>query len=225
MMEAWEMTFFGTLDQAKPLMEGEPLEGPLDLNVQSLLGAKLIQATNGQDLTLSTIDNNKSIILKLHATDATHYGKLKLETTPGSNAPCVIESTSSKLNFQVGGFGGSINLIANAVQLFSIAGDSGVFTLQGAGGYNATIKAYTGQELHLITQSDNKNIKLLPHGTGQVVSGKINSSSDALPVASATYRGQTRTVEGAAGARDRNYLCMKSDAGAYSWVEVANGGA
>jgi len=45
-----------------------------------------------------------------------------------------------------------------------------------------------------------------------------------LPSASVTYRGQIMTVEGAAGFRDRVYMCMKSDADAYSWVEIANGG-
>jgi len=43
--------------------------------------------------------------------------------------------------------------------------------------------------------------------------------------ANATNRGKLRFVEGAGGARDRVYSCMKSDADAYSWVEIANGGA
>jgi len=43
--------------------------------------------------------------------------------------------------------------------------------------------------------------------------------------ANAANRGKLRFVEGAGGARDRVYSCMKSDADAYSWVEIANGGA
>lgn len=38
------------------------------------------------------------------------------------------------------------------------------------------------------------------------------------------YRGNMAMVMGAAGSRDRIYVCMKGDAGGYLWVEVANGG-
>lgn len=46
-----------------------------------------------------------------------------------------------------------------------------------------------------------------------------------LPSPSATYRGQFRVKRGTSGNRDRVYVCLKSDAGVYSWVEIANGGA
>ena len=44
------------------------------------------------------------------------------------------------------------------------------------------------------------------------------------PAAAVAHRGKLRFVEGGAGARDRVYSCMKSDAGAYNWIEIANGG-
>jgi len=63
-----------------------------------------------------------------------------------------------------------------------------------------------------ITMLDDKMIDL-----GNAVSG--------LPAANAMNRGKIAFVEGAGGARDREYRCMKSDSDTYSWVEVANGGA
>jgi len=61
-----------------------------------------------------------------------------------------------------------------------------------------------------------------------VVEGEValqTGSANALPVAGAAYRGQSRIVFGGAGARDRKYVCHKSDAGVYNWVEESNGGA
>jgi len=49
--------------------------------------------------------------------------------------------------------------------------------------------------------------------------GKITS----LPTASSTHRGKMIRVEGAAGEADKLYVCMKSAADTYSWVQVASG--
>jgi len=55
---------------------------------------------------------------------------------------------------------------------------------------------------------------------------KIGADSDGvLPTADATYRGKMIMTEGAAGVRDKLYMCLKSDADTYSWVLIADGGA
>lgn len=46
-----------------------------------------------------------------------------------------------------------------------------------------------------------------------------------LPTASETHRGRIVYVRGGAGARDRTYMCLKSDAGVLNWIEFTNGGA
>jgi hypothetical protein len=38
------------------------------------------------------------------------------------------------------------------------------------------------------------------------------------------YRGWFAIIFGPAGSRDRIYICLKSDANVYSWVEIVNGG-
>jgi len=43
--------------------------------------------------------------------------------------------------------------------------------------------------------------------------------------ASSTWRGAFKLVHGAGGARDRVYMCLKSDSDTYSWVQIADGGA
>ena len=62
-----------------------------------------------------------------------------------------------------------------------------------------------------VTLLDDKMIQLSDETTGAA--------------ANAANRGKLRFIHGAAGSRDRVYQCMKSDADAYSWVEIANGGA
>lgn len=54
---------------------------------------------------------------------------------------------------------------------------------------------------------------------------ELGDAVSGFPAASATYRGMLSYTKGAGGARDRVYACLKSDADAYSWVEIANGGA
>ena len=54
---------------------------------------------------------------------------------------------------------------------------------------------------------------------------ELGNAAAGLPAAAAAHRGKLGFVEGAAGARDRVYQCMKSDADAYNWIEIANGGA
>jgi len=44
-----------------------------------------------------------------------------------------------------------------------------------------------------------------------------------LPAASAAYRGKMLRVEGGAGVADLLYMCMKSAADTYSWVQIATG--
>ena len=60
------------------------------------------------------------------------------------------------------------------------------------------------------------------NGTAWVNIGMVYNG--ALPAAGATYRGVIWIVEGGGGVRDKAYICLKSDGGVYSWVEVANGG-
>jgi len=54
--------------------------------------------------------------------------------------------------------------------------------------------------------------------------GISTSSSQALPVASATYRGMFWFVEGGAGVEDVLYCCLKAEDDAYHWVQVSYGG-
>lgn len=54
---------------------------------------------------------------------------------------------------------------------------------------------------------------------------QFNVSGAAKPAASSTHRGKIWVEQGGGGARDYVYACLKSDAGAYSWVAIANGGA
>jgi len=51
---------------------------------------------------------------------------------------------------------------------------------------------------------------------------KICSYSTALPTASATYRGQVRTVEGASGTADQTYVCIKDANDTYAWINIDN---
>jgi len=44
-----------------------------------------------------------------------------------------------------------------------------------------------------------------------------------LPEASSSYRGMMIRVEGGAGVADKLYICMKSAADTYSWVQIASG--
>jgi len=50
-------------------------------------------------------------------------------------------------------------------------------------------------------------------------------TNGAKPAAGANYRGCIYMEEGGGGVRDRFYICLKSDAAVYNWVEIANGGA
>jgi len=53
---------------------------------------------------------------------------------------------------------------------------------------------------------------------------KIGKDSDGvLPTPDASYRGKMIRVEGGAGVADKLYICMKSAADTYSWVQVASG--
>jgi len=83
-------------------------------------------------------------------------------------------------------------------------------------------------------QVDTINEKTADAGVTMPTAGDITMLDDkfidlgndtAGAAANAANRGKLRFVEGAGGARDRVYSCMKSDADAYSWVEIANGGA
>lgn len=51
------------------------------------------------------------------------------------------------------------------------------------------------------------------------------TATAAKPAADVTQRGKLYVEQGGGGARDRAYVCLKGDAGGYSWVEFANGGA
>ena len=53
---------------------------------------------------------------------------------------------------------------------------------------------------------------------------QIGKDSDGtLPTPSADYRGKMIRVEGGAGVADKLYMCMKSAADTYSWVQIASG--
>ena len=57
-----------------------------------------------------------------------------------------------------------------------------------------------------------------PHYKGGV------TSMDALPTASVQYRRMLVVVEGATGATDTLYTCLKAAANTYSWVQITTGG-
>jgi len=53
---------------------------------------------------------------------------------------------------------------------------------------------------------------------------KVGKDSDGiLPTADSSYRGKMIRVEGGAGVADKLYMCMKSAADTYSWVQIASG--
>jgi hypothetical protein len=182
---------------------------PIVMNGGTNPGRTITTASTGQRLTIAPKGPlyMTAPSFWIESTDATQNPGIYMNTPEGSN---------TDISGEVTGIGGRTGL-----DLGSYGGKVTISTGIGAG--NGPIE--------LKTLALNNNITLTCHGSGKVIIGNpltvgaINSSADALPVASVTYRGQFRIVEGGAGARDRNYLCMKSDAGAYSWVEVANGGA
>lgn len=53
---------------------------------------------------------------------------------------------------------------------------------------------------------------------------RLNTNGGTKPTASATHRGKLFVEQGAGGVTDRYFVCLKSAADAFSWVEVANGG-
>lgn len=71
------------------------------------------------------------------------------------------------------------------------------------------------------TSSGVGKIELTPNAD----QGTEINTTGTKPVASETYRGQIWVERGGAGARDRLYVCLKSDSDTFSWLEVANGGA
>lgn len=50
------------------------------------------------------------------------------------------------------------------------------------------------------------------------------TSVDALPTAGVQYRRMLVVLEGAAGATDTLYICLKAAADTYSWVSITTGG-
>lgn len=63
-------------------------------------------------------------------------------------------------------------------------------------------------------------------GLGPQAEGIIKLNQNASkPTASATYQGTMWIIKGGGGARDTIEICLKSDAGSYSWVTMADGGA
>jgi hypothetical protein len=60
--------------------------------------------------------------------------------------------------------------------------------------------------------------------TGEAV-GSGTLVVTALPAAGSSYEGVVAVLLGGAGVSDKLYVCLKSDAGVFSWVQLAEGGA
>lgn len=61
------------------------------------------------------------------------------------------------------------------------------------------------------------------HNDGRHV--RIHVSGETTPSCDSGRRGELFNHEPGVGTRDSLKICMKSDADAYAWVEIANGGA
>jgi len=79
----------------------------------------------------------------------------------------------------------------------------------------------------LIRETDNCRIDISRMGDLSIIEDRflrIGKDSDGtLPTASADYRGKMIRVEGGAGVADKLYICMKTAADTYSWIQVASG--
>lgn len=53
---------------------------------------------------------------------------------------------------------------------------------------------------------------------------RLNTNGGTKPTAAAAHRGKLFVEQGGAGVTDRYFVCLKSAADTYSWVEVVNGG-
>lgn len=228
------MTFFGTLDQAKPLMEGKPLTSDVDVNGNALIGVRLIEGLPDLDLFINSGQNIEYGVPTGFQFNIGVGGNYKQSITESEMTVSVpINFNGPEGEIRTNNIDGNIKIIPDGTGKVVIGGSHEIIDV-------AIIRGKADNALSFIP-SAGEDLQFgepatLP-GSVQIYSasvtsinspldaGKINSSANALPVASATYRGQIRTLEGGTGARDRNYLCLKSDAGAYSWVEVANGGA
>jgi hypothetical protein len=51
------------------------------------------------------------------------------------------------------------------------------------------------------------------------------NGDDSGQAAAVNLRGAIKVVQGGVGARDVVYMCLKSDSGTYSWVQIVDGGA
>ena len=47
---------------------------------------------------------------------------------------------------------------------------------------------------------------------------------DTLPVANVSQRYKRVILRGAAGTKDKYYICLKSDSDLFNWIEIVNGG-
>lgn len=167
---------------------------------------------NQIELSLNKIQVNQDITIK-SGKKIIPLGDLYIQPTL-ANAGIYLQSDS-----------GVISIYSNSNQVEIVSGSQQLIF-----DYSSQVARLNGNTgLTLFTSSNNGNINIQPNGTGKVAITSpmtvkaINSSADALPVASETYRGQVRTVEGGTGVADVHYICLKDDLDAYSWVQVATG--
>lgn len=136
--------------------------------------------------------------------------------------------------------GGGIRVNSAVASGISIRATSVTFNMKGAFVFTAFASAVNVRFVGILPDVTSlTNVSLVDFkgvfvdSAGQVTSiGSMDVIGDfltlgsvtALPGAASSNRGQIRTVQGAAGARDRTYQCVKSDSDTYSWVEIINGG-
>lgn len=189
------MTFFGTLDQAKPLtLQG----GNLDLEGATIVNAHGFVINDGSNCNF--IANGLSFISE--GTEAIEFqiGTL-LAINVGTNG--IIMDV---------GIEGGYQFNANGTTAFSSA--PGQETVIGA----IPSDDYPDVGIRLVAQGTGKVLFDAP-----LDCGKINSRDEALPVAGESLRGMIRTVEGGTGAADVHYICLKNSNGTYSWKQIASG--
>ena len=92
------------------------------------------------------------------------------------------------------------------------------------------VKTYVDTELAakdhgtLLGLQDDDHDNVYDRVVGRDGSIATKAALDIAYPAGVAYRGWTALVIGGAGARDREYRCMKGDGGGYLWVEIGNGG-
>jgi len=154
---------------------------------------------------VSTCNPAISTALPFHTLTAYNYGvKITATTNPAGTTPTKLTGTT---------YGAYINATGTTEGTQTVYG----IYAKASGGDTNYAAYHDGDTFFngdIVSDLLMANDKLIDLG---------NDTSGAA--ANVANRGKLRFVEGGAGARDRVYSCMKGDAGGYSWVEIANGGA